>query len=304
MHEMLVTTFAGQSGRDHVLQQAEALAQMPLGRLGRGQAAMSGATARNLAIGWLSAALCGPVLASDLRQPAAPPGPVLASAPSFSVTSYIWATAIDGRSATLPPLPPADINLRFRDVLKELNGAMMASAEMRIERWSVLVDGQFSQVTTGGNLPGPFFSALKLRSQTTTLQGSVFYRVYEDTVLALDVGAGVRFWNLDTKLEILPGLANLRIDHRQSQMWADPILGARLGVKLDGPWSLTVAGDIGGFSAGSRLTWQALGSVNYAWSENLTLKAGYRALHVDYRSGSFSYDVTQHGPVVAATYRF
>lgn len=265
---------------------------------------MSGATARYLAIGWLWASSCGPGWASDLRQSAAPPLPVSASAPSFSVTSYIWATAIDGRSATLPPLPAADISLRFRDVLKELNGALMASAEMRIARWSVLIDGQFSQVTTGGNLPGPFFSALKLRSQTTTLQGSAFYRVYEDTVLALDVGGGVRFWNLDTKLEILPGLANLRIDHRQSQMWADPIVGARLGVKLGGPWSLTVAGDIGGFGAGSRLTWQALGSLNYAWNENLTLKAGYRALHVDYRNDGFSYDVTQHGPAVAATYRF
>lgn len=224
--------------------------------------------------------------------------------PRFSVTSYIWATAIDGRSATLPPLPAADINLHFRDVLKELNGALMASAEMQIERWSFLVDAQFSQVTTGGNLPGPFFSALKLRSQTTTLQGSVFHRVYEDTVFALDVGGGVRFWNLDTKLEILPGLAKLRIDHSQSQMWADPIIDARLGVTLGGPWSLTVAGDIGGFVAGSRLTWQGLGSVNYAWNENLTLKAGYRALHVDYRNGGFSYDVTQHGPAVAATYRF
>lgn len=265
---------------------------------------MSGATARDLAIGLMAACLCGPAWASDLPQPSAPSAPVLASGPSFSVTSYVWATAIDGKSATLPPLPAADIKLRFRDVLKELNGALMASAEMRIDRWSVLVDGQFSQVTTGGNLPGPFFSGLKLRSQTTTVQGSVFYRVYEDSVLALDVGGGIRFWNLNSKLEVLPGLANLRIDHRQSEMWADPVIGARLGVKLGGPWSLTVAGDIGGFSVGSRLTWQGLGSVNYAWSENLTLKAGYRALHVDYRSGGFSYDVTQHGPAVAATYRF
>lgn len=265
---------------------------------------MPGATARNLAIGSMVASLCGPAWASDLPELATSPALVLASGPSFLVTSYVWATAIDGKSATFPPLPAADIHLRFRDVLKELNGALMASAEMRIGSWSVLADGQFSQVTTGGNLPGPFFSALKLRSQSTTVQVSTFYRVYEDTVLALDVGGGVRFWNLNNKLAVLPGLANLRVDHRESEMWADPIVGARLGVKLGGPWSLTVAGDIGGFGAGSRLTWQGLGSVNYAWSENLTLKAGYRALHVDYRDGGFSYDVTQHGPVVAATYRF
>lgn len=301
MHQMLATTCAGRlaaiTGRSEPERSCRRWQ-------GRGQAAMSGATPRYLAIGLMPACLCGPAWASDLRQPAAPPTLALASTPSFSVTSYFWATAIDGKSATLPPLPAADISLRFRDVLKELNGALMASAEMRIDRWSVLVDGQFSQVTTGGTLPGPFFSALKLRSQTMTLQGAAFYRVHEDSVFALDVGGGIRFWNLDTKLEILPGLANIRIDHRQSQMWADPILGARLGIKLDGPWSLTVAGDIGGFSVGSRLTWQALGSVDYAWNEKLTLKAGYRALHVDYRSGGFSYDVTQHGPAVAATYRF
>lgn len=233
-----------------------------------------------------------------------PPAPLPASGPSFSITSYLWATAIDGRSATLPPLPAADIHLRFRDVLKELNGALMASAEMRIERWSVLIDGQFSQVTTGGTLPGPFFSALKLRSQSTTVQASAFYRVYENDTFALDAGAGVRLWNLNNKLEVLPGLANLRIDHREAETWADPIIGARLGVTLGGRWSLTLAGDIGGFGAGSRLTWQGLGSINYALSESLTLKAGYRALHVDYRDGGFSYDVTQHGPAVAATYRF
>lgn len=265
---------------------------------------MSGETVRSLIIALTSAALYMPAWASDLPQPARPPAPVIASGPSFSITSYLWATAIDGKSATFPPLPAADIHLRFRDVLKELNGAMMASAEMRIDRWGFLVDGQFSQVTTGGNLPGPFFSALKLRSQSTIVQGSALYRVYEDAAVSLDLGGGVRFWNLNNKLEALPGPANLRIDHRDSEIWADLILGARLGIKLGGPWSVTVAGDVGGFGVGSHLTWQGLGSVNYAWSESLTLKAGYRALHVDYRRGGFSYDVTQHGPAVAATYRF
>jgi opacity protein-like surface antigen len=265
---------------------------------------MSGETVRYLVIGLTSASLHMPAWASDLPQPGLPKTPVIASAPSFSITSYIWATAIDGKSATFPPLPAADISLGFRDVLKELNGAMMIAAEMRIDRWSFLVDGQFSQVTAGGNLPGPFFSSLKVRSQSTTVQSSVLYRTYEDAVASLDMGAGIRFWNLNNELEIQPGLANLRVDHRQSATWVDPTFGARLGLNLGGPWSLTVAGDVGGFGVGSRSTWQALGTVNYAWNENWMLKAGYRALHVDYSSGGFLYDVTLHGPAVAATYRF
>lgn len=139
MHEMLATTCAGRLAAITGRREPERSCRR---WQGRGQAAMSGATARYLAIGSMSACLCGPAWASDLRQPYAPPSPILASTPSFSVTSYVWATAIDGKSATLPPLPAADISLRFRDVLKELNGALMASAEMRIDRWSVLVDGQ------------------------------------------------------------------------------------------------------------------------------------------------------------------
>lgn len=84
----------------------------------------------------------------------------------------------------------------------------------------------------------------------------------------------------------------------------DPVVAARLIARLGGPWSVTLIGGVGGFDAGSRLTWQALGTVNYRWNENWMLRAGYRALHVDYRSGRFLYDTTMHGPILAATYRF
>ena len=74
-------------------------------------------------------------------------------------------------------LPAAAINLSVRDVLKELNGAMIASLEMHVGRWGFLVDGRFYQVTSTSTLPGPFFSSVKLRSQTTTVQGLVLHRV-------------------------------------------------------------------------------------------------------------------------------
>lgn len=48
MHEMLATTFAGRWGRDRVLP-GRGLAE---GGQGRGQAAMSGATVRDLVIGF------------------------------------------------------------------------------------------------------------------------------------------------------------------------------------------------------------------------------------------------------------
>ena len=142
------------------------------------------------------------------------------------------------------------------------------------------------------------------RSQTLTLQATALYRLYSDATFDVDLGAGLRFWNLDNRLKIGPGILNLAIEHSEAENWLDPVLAARLIARLGGPWSVTLIGDVGGFDVGSRLTWQALGTVNYRWDESWTFHAGYRALHVDYRSGRFLYDTTMHGPILAATYRF
>jgi hypothetical protein len=244
-----------------------------------------------------------PLLAADLAS--APPLPALLSnGPSFSFTGYAWTAALDGRASTLPPLPAANLNLSFGDILKNMNVGLMGAAEMRIGRWGFLADAMLSQVTPGGSLPGPYFSSAKVRSQTLTLQTGVLYRIYADETFDLDVGAGLRFWNLDNELKIAPGSLNLRIDHSVSENWLDPVVAARMTARLGGPWSLTLAGDIGGFNLASRLTWQALGTVNYQWDDNWVFRAGYRALYVDYRKGDLLYETTMHGPVIAATYRF
>lgn len=246
-----------------------------------------------------------PVAAADLPAAAIGSTPTApATGPSFSFTGYGWASALHGRASTLPPLPAAKVDLSFGDILKDFNGGLMGAAEMRLGNWGFIADAMVSQVTSGATLPGPFFSTVKLRSQTVTVQASALYRVYSDPTFDVDLGAGLRFWNLDNRLTIGPGALNLALEHSEAENWLDPVLAARLIARLGGPWSMTLIGDVGGFDVGSRLTWQALGTVNYRWNENWMLHAGYRALHVDYRKGRFLYDTTMHGPILAATYRF
>lgn len=246
-----------------------------------------------------------PAGAADLAPAErAPSSLTLIAAPHFSFTGYGWASALNGRASTLPPLPAAKVDLNFGDILNDLNGGLMGAAEMRLGNWSFITDAMFTQVTSGATLPGPYFSSVKLRSQTFTLQASILYRLYSDTTFDVDLGAGLRFWNLDNRVKIAPGALNLGIVHSEAENWLDPVVSARLIARLGGPWSVTLFGDVGGFDAGSRLTWQALGTVNYDWSGDWTLHAGYRALHVDYRKGRFLYNTTMHGPILAATYRF
>jgi hypothetical protein len=61
---------------------------------------------------------------------------------------------------------------------------------------------------------------------------------------------------------------------------------------------------IGGFGAGSDLTWDVLAAAGYQWNDRFSLVAGYRALGVDYDKDGFVYDVVQHGPILGAVFRF
>lgn len=252
--------------------------------------------------------LASPLMAADLAAPvplpAAPPPATTSDTPVFLATVYLWGSALSGTTSTLPPLPATDINLSFGDILKDLDGAIMGAAEMRIGRWSIIGDVMFSQVSPGGTLPGPFATGVEVRSRSLTLQADVLYRLFESPNVDFDAGVGLRYWNLNNRLSIEPGLFPVGLTYSQSENWVDPLLAGRISARLGGPWSLTLVGDVGGFDVGSRVTWQAIGTVNYRWNENLSLRAGYRALGVDYQKGNFLYDVVMQGPILGASYRF
>ncbi|TCT02198.1 hypothetical protein [Aquabacter spiritensis] len=267
--------------------------------------------AATLRVIWAGAA-CAAVLATcataaDLDPPAtqfAPAGRSDRDAPVFFGTFYLWASGLSGTTSTLPPLPAANVDLSFGDVLKNFDGGLMGAVEMRAGRWSVIGDVMFTQVSPGTTMPGPFAADVSVRSRSLTVQGDVLYRLYASETFDIDAGAGLRFWNLDNRLTIGPGLAPAGIAHDVSQSWLDPILAGRVSARLGGPWSVVLLGDVGGFDLGARLTWQVIGTVNYQWNENLALRAGYRALSVDYQNGDFLYDVLMQGPILGATYRF
>jgi hypothetical protein len=70
-------------------------------------------------------------------------------------------------------------------------------------------------------------------------------------------------------------------------------------------------GDIGGFGLQSQLTWQAVATYSYAWQftgYQLAAVAGYRALAVDYSTGSGANargaNIVLHGPIVGFSVRF
>jgi hypothetical protein len=219
------------------------------------------------------------------------------------VTGYLFASALDGRSSTTPNLPVADVDLSFGDVLEDLDFGLMTAIELRRGPWSFIGDLMYSKVSPGGTLPRPVAVSAELEQKSLTLQGSVLYRVQDSARIDVDLGAGLRYWSVDSGGVIAPGAPfSIGFSHRES--WLDPVVIARMKADLGGNWSVTLAGDVGGSGGSSDLTWQVLATVNYQMNDRFSLRTGYRVLSVDYEDEGYLYDMTMRGPVLGVSMRF
>ena len=94
--------------------------------------------------------------------------------------------------------------------------------------------------------------------------------------------------------------------------WFDPLVGARIRHQFAPTWNFTLSGDVGGFDAGSKFSWQVLALLEHEICRSKTATwgamLGYKALSVDYSQGSglthYEFDMTMHGPVFGLTARF
>jgi hypothetical protein len=94
--------------------------------------------------------------------------------------------------------------------------------------------------------------------------------------------------------------------------WVDPFVGGRLRNKISPGEELVVRADVGGFGAGSDISWQVLATYNWKMcvlnGYLLDGYVGYRALSVDYSQGvgtsKYEYNALQQGPVVGSTLHF
>ena len=218
-------------------------------------------------------------------------------------TPYIWAT---GQSGTVGlangPGNGRSFNQSFSDILGNMDIGGMAAFEARNGRWGLFLDGIYLRVSDRGSISGPNgLVSLSANGNVTQQQYSVagYYRALEGQT-TLDALAGIRYnnvsWNVDASLTspLLPGTV-LSQNFSQNYGWVDPIVGVRVRHGFDERWSVVGYADIGGSGAGSNLTWQILGGVNYAFRPDVIGKLGYRYSSIYYRSSGFSYDVATSG---------
>ena len=238
----------------------------------------------------------------------------------FAIAPYMWAISMSG-DVTVKGLE-ADVDASFKDIWDELNFAFMAAYEARKDRWGLWGNTIYANLGDS-NVSGPLGLTKIDPTAKIFYQGfGGFYRLgtwdladapdKEPPSVTVDAYAGARYTYLDLKLDfkgVFRGLVN-NVD--KSKSWLEPLVGARTIWDLSERWTLTLAGDIGGFGFGSDFAWNAFGLIGYRFSlfgeNNARVLAGYRALYQDYSDGSgrdkFEWDVTLHGPTLGLLIQF
>jgi hypothetical protein len=222
---------------------------------------------------------------------------------SFRVTPYAWFSGISGKVATLPPLPPADIDMSFGDVLDNLDGAFFISGEVDKDRFVLVADLIYADLEADDDYSGLLFNGVRLRQKNIVPSVFAGFRVVDEPKHTVDAVGGLRYWSIESDLTLTSNVvAERRIDSDES--WVDPLVGLRWIVRLNENWSIASAATIGGVISGADLEWDLLATVRWQMADWASLVAGYRHLSVDYEKDGYVYDVDQTGPVLGVTFTF
>jgi hypothetical protein len=254
---------------------------------------------------------------------------------TFSATPYAWLMGTSG-SVTAKG-QTVDVNAGITDIFGKTDTllALMANLEARRDKLAFGLDVVFTQMVGSPGVasqrnPVPWLSfsasaGANVKSTLVEIEGTAGYElVRPQPATAIDGLVGVRYWHAVTDMSFgfnatgsiqTPegaGLFTRSIGiagaSTGSMDWADPILGLQVRHEIAPHHRLRLRGDIGGFSVGSQLTWQAMAVYAYEFSSGATTWSavlGYRAIGLDYSpGGSNSIDLVLHGPLLGVSARF
>jgi hypothetical protein len=201
---------------------------------------------------------------------------------SLDATPYLWALGIKGRTGLQDKTAHVDIS--FRELLDHLKGFAIVSFEGHYARWALGLDVNYLKVQDTFAAPDPPFTDATHRARQSMVEIGSRYRVLNAQRVRLDLVAGGRWWSLGNKLTLSSG-AQPGTELELNKDWVDPFVGARSFIDLSPRVLLEVYGDVGGFGASSKFSWQAIGAIGYKVGSRWMLRGGYRQVDVNYNRG-------------------
>tara|TARA_R110002020_G_scaffold26460_16_gene85494 strand:+ start:140 stop:898 length:759 start_codon:yes stop_codon:yes gene_type:complete len=225
----------------------------------------------------------------------------------FQLTPYLWAA---GSATEVQPRaggPTLRSDMKFGEVLDNLDGALFLTATARYKRFVLLGDLTWVSLSNEGSITSKLAVPVAIKGDVTQTSETLAagYSVVSQPGVTLDLVGGLRAWQIDTSVSAEARIApyyTLGASTSRNLSWVDPIVGMRLNAALSPKWSLTGYGDAGGYDG--RSTWQLLGTLNYRFSDRFSVSAGYRHMSIEYEDAKTRLDIDMSGPLIGASLRF
>lgn len=234
----------------------------------------------------------------------------------FQLTPYGWLPGVGGDVDISPDLDPVRIDSSFGELFRNVDAGFLITGAARNGRFVALGDFSIARLSMESGVDTPeidlgLISIPSVRIDTrvivrqTSFTVAAGYSIVAQPDLSVDLMAGIRRWVLETELRLdMPEAIPLPSQVGAKQSWVDPIVAVRARQKLSPRWALSGYGDIGGVIAGTKLTWQLQGTVDYRAGSNFYLSAGYRHIAFDYVKDDLQLDMAMSGPLIGATFTF
>ena len=214
---------------------------------------------------------------------------------NYTAAFYMWMPGVDGTVGALGRTVGAEAS--FTDLISNTKFGVMTGLLARKGRFSITGDFIYVRLGTDEQLP-PF--KIDIEIIPTILEGTAGYQIAKN----VDVYGGIRFYNVENNITF-NGPLSLEVD--ATKRWVDPIVGLRFSPELSKRFSLLTRIDVGGFGAGSDLSWQLHAYGLWHVTEKGSIAFGYRVLDIDYQEESgkqFLLDMQIKGPSVGFVYKF
>lgn len=226
----------------------------------------------------------------------------------LDVLPYVW---IPGNFGTITARGhTSHVDVTVKDALDLATGGDAFTAagyfELRYDRWFAYVDGfgGYADERVTETAPSRQFPRLtlgidaKLKIKPVLMDFGFGYRLGEWALpnrrrpVTLGLSVGTRYYWFYQRLRASATVSGPRsgiaraADVTKTFDWADPLIGLRWEVPVLDCASLEMRSDIGGFGAGSDLSWNIAGGVRW-WPDVTILSshpfvaAGYRAVGID-----------------------
>jgi hypothetical protein len=116
----------------------------------------------------------------------------------FNLTPYLWATGIEGNAGIRGHAAPVDAS--FIDILKHLDGGLMAAAEARKDRFGIIGEVLYVRLSHSESRPDRLITHTDLDLHQLMTDLGLEYRVIQARQGTFDLVAAARYWDLNASL--------------------------------------------------------------------------------------------------------